>query len=227
MQRPLGQDPGHPGVDGAEGQLAPLGPRPVGIGQVEDGGQLGGRGVGGHADALALQLEAGADGPQVLPAEARARPGRPSPGPTPGWRPAGWRSRRPRRVRRPPDCGRPPRRRPRRWPCRRTRPARGTGCRAGPGRGGCARRWHRDAQWPRGPPRCRRRRPGCSRPGHLAEGGGQAELAGIEDPVGIERRLHRGQHVERAAEGVGRKRPRLMPMPWWWLSARRPPGWPG
>ena len=71
VQRTVGQDPGDPGVDGAEGQLPPLGPRPVRVGEVEDGGQLGGRGVGCDPDALALQLEAGADRAQVLPAEAR------------------------------------------------------------------------------------------------------------------------------------------------------------
>ena len=68
--RPPGEDPGHPGVDGAEGQLAALGAGPVGIDLVEDGGQLGGRGVGGEPDAPALELEAGADGAQVLPSEA-------------------------------------------------------------------------------------------------------------------------------------------------------------
>ena len=46
-----------------------------------NGGQLGGRCVGGHPDALGLELEAGADGAQVLPAEAR--PDRHAGGPVP------------------------------------------------------------------------------------------------------------------------------------------------
>ena len=38
-----------------------------------------------------------------------------------------------------------------------------------------------------------------------AERGGQAELAGIEDAVGVEGRLDRGEDVERAAEAVGQE----------------------
>ena len=60
MEVPTRQGPRHPGVDGAEGQLAPGRPGAVGIGHVEDGRQLGGRGVGGQPDAPCLQLEAGA-----------------------------------------------------------------------------------------------------------------------------------------------------------------------
>ena len=85
------QGPGHPGVHRAEGQLAPLRPGAVRVGQVEQGGHLGGRGVGGHPDPLGLELQAGADGAQVLPPEARARPARRWPGPRRWSTPAGWR----------------------------------------------------------------------------------------------------------------------------------------
>ena len=67
-------------------------------------------------------------------------------------------------------AGRPPRPPRRRWPGRRTRPDRGTGCPAAPGRGGCARRWRRGGPPRPAPPTCRRRRPGCSWPGHRPEG---------------------------------------------------------
>ncbi len=96
---------------------------------------------------------------------------------------------------------RPPRPRRRPWPRRRTPPARGTGCRAAPGRGGCARRRRRGGPPPPAPPRCRRRPPGCSRPGHRAERAGQAELARVEDAAGVEGLLDRGQHVEAGARG--------------------------
>src|SRR5271169_2092231 len=39
-----------------------------------------------------------------------------------------------------------------------------------------------------------------SRPAQLAEGRGEAELAGIEDAAGIEGLLHRGQNVEGGTE---------------------------
>ena len=64
------QGPSRPGVDRAEAQLASARSRPVGVGQVEQRGQLGGRGVGGQTDAVGLELEAGAHGPEVLPADA-------------------------------------------------------------------------------------------------------------------------------------------------------------
>ena len=44
----------------------------VGVGQVEEVAELGGRRVRRHADAVALQHQAGADGAQVLPADGRA-----------------------------------------------------------------------------------------------------------------------------------------------------------
>ena len=55
-------------VDGAEAEVAGA----VGVGLVEEVGELGGRRVGGDADAVGLQHEAGADGAQVLPPEPGA-----------------------------------------------------------------------------------------------------------------------------------------------------------
>jgi hypothetical protein len=72
VDRPPGEGPGQPGVDGPEGELAGLGPAPVGIGQVQQEGELGGRGVGGQAQALGLEGEAGPHRAQVLPAHAGA-----------------------------------------------------------------------------------------------------------------------------------------------------------
>ena len=64
------------------------------------------------ADALgasrmpsALERQAGAHGPQVLPADARGRPASPWPAPTRWSRPAGWRYRRPPPGRRRPERG--------------------------------------------------------------------------------------------------------------------------
>ena len=74
-------DPGHPGVDRAEAQLAPLGPGALGVDLVEDRHQLGGRGVGGDPDALGLEGETGSNGAQVLPADTGGErcPGAPLP----------------------------------------------------------------------------------------------------------------------------------------------------
>jgi hypothetical protein len=88
---------------------------------------------------------------------------------------------------------------------RRTPPARGTGCRAGPGRGGRGRPWRRGGPPRPAPPRCRRRRPGRSWPGHRAEGEGQAELARVEDPRGIEGLLDRGPARRSPIRGLGQE----------------------
>ena len=199
------EGPGHPGVDGAEAELAPLGPGPVGIDLVEDGHHLGGRGVGGQPDALGLELEAGADGAQVLPADARADRARRWRGPTRWSRPAGWRCPTPSTG--PPSA------------------ERGAGhLEHGVGHGGGveldqagsrgvgqhrdvvdrARRCRRGARRRRARPRSRRRRPGCSParswPGRRAEGRGRPSLPGLRIP-GVEGRLDRGQHVEARARG--------------------------
>ena len=67
------EDPRHPRVHGAEAQLAGGRPGAVGIDGVENGHQLGGRRVGGEADAFGLQRQAGADGAEVLPPDARGQ----------------------------------------------------------------------------------------------------------------------------------------------------------
>ena len=75
---------------------------------------------------------------------------------------------------------------------RRTRRDRAPASRAGQATWCRARRWRRVARWPRARPTCRRRRRGCCplralMPRARPEGGGQAELAGVEDPVRVER----------------------------------------
>ena len=62
----LGEVPDDPGVDRADAEVAAA----VGVGPVEQVGDLGGRLVGGEAQALALPDQAVGDGAQVLPAEA-------------------------------------------------------------------------------------------------------------------------------------------------------------
>ncbi len=69
VQIAAGEGPGHPGVDGAEGQLAACRAGTVGVGLVEDGRNLGGRRIGRHPEALGLELDAGAHRAQVLPPE--------------------------------------------------------------------------------------------------------------------------------------------------------------
>ncbi len=66
VQSTVRQGPRHPGVDGAEAEVAVA----VGVGQVEEHGQLGGRFVGRHPDPLRLEGQAGPHRPQVLPADA-------------------------------------------------------------------------------------------------------------------------------------------------------------
>ena len=108
VERALGEVPGDPGVDGADAQVAGA----VGVGLVEQVGDLGGRRVGRDAEPVGLEHEARADRAQVLPAERRARPARRWRGPTRSWTPAGWRCR-PRRPGRPrPAPPGPPRARP-------------------------------------------------------------------------------------------------------------------
>ena len=85
-----GQRPGQPGVDRPEGQLAGRGPAPVGVGHVEEEGELGGRGVGGEVQPLGLEGQAHADGAEVLPADAGPDRARRCGGPTGSSTPAGW-----------------------------------------------------------------------------------------------------------------------------------------
>jgi hypothetical protein len=63
----LGQVPREPRVDRADAQVA-LAPGVVLVEQVRD---LGGRGVGGHAQPVGLEHQTGADGAQVLPSQRR------------------------------------------------------------------------------------------------------------------------------------------------------------
>ena len=86
----LGEGPGDPRVDRAEAQV----PRSLGVGLVEEVGDLGRRRVGRDPDAVGLEDEAVADGAEVLPADARAD-GPPVRGPTRSSTPAGWRCRPP------------------------------------------------------------------------------------------------------------------------------------
>ena len=65
------QRPRHPGVDRPEAEFAALRAGAVRVDFVQDGQQLGGRRVGCQTDAVGLQDEAGADGAQVLPTDAR------------------------------------------------------------------------------------------------------------------------------------------------------------
>ena len=165
VQGAVRQRPRHPGVDGAEAQVAGA----VGIGQVEEHGELGGRLVGRHPDALVPQHQARPHRAQVLPADARARRARRWRGPTRWSRPAGWRCRRPSTVPAAASAGaghlehgagHGARRRTRRSPARATRAA--PRC---SGRG----RWRRRvAPRRRARPRCPRRRRGSPRHGQRA-----------------------------------------------------------
>ena len=65
------EDPRHPRIHRAEAQLTGGRPGAVGVDGVENGHHLGGRRVGGDADAFGLQGQAGADGAEVLPPDAR------------------------------------------------------------------------------------------------------------------------------------------------------------
>ncbi len=138
-------------------------------------------------------------------------------GPTPPSIPAGWRCPRPPPARlRPGRPGPPPRRRPP-WRRRRTPRTPGRARRAAPrcgARGGWSRRGRRPR---RAPPTCPRRRRGCSWPAHLAEGRGQAQLAGIEHTARVEAVLEVDEDVEAPPSASAMNRPRLRPMPWWWL----------
>ena len=156
--------PGHPAVDRAEAQLPRFGPRAFGVDLVEDGHHLGGRRVGGQADALALEDEAGAHGPQVLPADAGGD--RPSAGALPhdargplvGDADARHRATvRERGMGHLQDgVG---------HACRvELHQARAPASRGGGGHGARARRWRRAGRWRRGRPRSRRRRRGCCPP---------------------------------------------------------------
>jgi hypothetical protein len=51
-------------------------------------------------------------------------------------------------------------------------------------------------------------------------------LPGLRMPSRIERLLDRRQHAETPPRASARNRPRLSPMPWWWLMAPPAPWWP-
>ena len=70
------------------------------------------------------------------------------------------------------------------------------------------------------PRRCPRRRPGrCSWPGHRSEGAGRPSLPGLRIPWGSRASLSEASTSKPDPRAAGRKRARLSPMPWWWLMA--------
>ena len=173
-----GQGPRHPRVDGAEAQVALA----VGVGDVEQDGELGGRGAGGDVDALGLQAEAHARGAQVLPADPGTHGD--ARGPVPQHRrrplvgdahrrhrPAGGGERGPGHL----QGGGGHQRR------RRTRRSPGWAWSAAPGGGGRGTPTRRPRRWRPGPRWCRRRRPGGSRVGRRRVGsaGGVGGGAGL------------------------------------------------
>ena len=195
---------------------------PVGIERVEDALDLRGRGVRREAEPRGAVGEAADDRAEVLPALRRADGH--ARGAVPHDRGAALvgdpdRGDRRRRARR----ARPGRRRARPRPSRRrrTRPSPARGSRAGTcgaARGG---RWRRRGRSRRGSTTCRCRRrggpcsvPRCSMGGRVASVGpdrgrhparpgvGEAELAGVEDAVRVERLLRGDEHVERRPERV-------------------------
>ena len=216
------EGPGHPGVDRAEAELAPLGPGPLGVD----------RRRGWPSPWWPTRW-----GPAGCPRPAGRGRSRPCAGPA---------SRCPARAARPvarshtmvearwlamptPPTG-PPSARAARATVERRRSAMAAasnstrpGCRGVGEHRGVVRvldRWHRVGRWRRARPRCRRRRRGRCRPvaAHAPGGGpkgeGRPSLPGLRMPAGSKVCLEPGEDVEARAEGAGRKRERLSPMPW-------------
>ena len=71
VESPVGEDPGHPGVDGPEPKGPCLRLAAVGVVGVEQPLELGGGHVGGEPKALGLEQEAVDDRAEVLPAKGR------------------------------------------------------------------------------------------------------------------------------------------------------------
>ena len=216
--------PGDPRVDGAETEVAALGPGPLGVDLVEDGHHLGGGRVGRQANALGLQDEAGADGPQVLPSDAgRDRPAR-RPLPDNAGRPlvgdpdrrngaacsqrvAGDRERglgHPRRV----ELDQPRRRGVRED--RRVVDMLDRGVGAHDGRPHARGADVDDEDAPAAP---------AHGQGTGPNGEGRPSLPGLRMPAGSSACFSAASTSKPCPSAAGRKRARCSPMPWWWLMA--------
>ena len=209
VERAVRQRPRHPRVDGAEAQV--VGASAV-VELVEQPLHLGGRLVRADAHALAAEREARADRAQVLPAERGPDRLAGRRGPT--------RSVEPRWLEMPTASTGPAASSAARARSRHVRAMQrgveldeAVGGRVGQQLALGARR--RSCRRRRRPRRarcsCRRRRRGRARSRLIAAHGqatapnglGEAELAGVEDPVRVERVLHRLQHAEARAERLG------------------------
>ena len=206
--RPVAVDkPGDPGVGGVGDvqRSRPTGSRPprcrrcrrparrprpgaVRVGHVEDGRQLGGRGVGGHPDPLGPGARGRCPTVRRSCQPMPGRHGTPG-GPVPhdGRGPLVGDADRLAPGRRRPGSARPPPARPRPWPRRRTRPAPGRRVSGSTGDVVDVVDRGRRAARPRpAPRRCRRRRPGCS----LATATGRRRATGRPSLPGL--RMPRG-----------------------------------
>ena len=219
VRAPVGQRPRDPRVDRAEAQVTvPAGDRSWSSSHCS----LVADWLGASRSPSRTQGEAVADGAQVLPADARARPARRSCGPTRSSRRVGWRCRPRRRVRL---------RRARRARLSAPRPpsrARRTATMPSAGRVG--EQLLRDLV----DERCHRRRTTAARtllvptsmtstvpfgiglrPGEVAERRRESELARVEDAVRVERVVSRGRSTSKLAPSASAtNRARLSPTPW-------------